>query len=115
MLTNDGELTNVITAAKNQIQKVYRAKGERRSDRESDRTIATGIIDRRRRAYRSAPIFASCAESESNAWFEVILYEGTNQQIRRMFDEIGHSVLNLFGRGSDNLTVERLRSANGAT
>jgi len=33
--------------------------------------------------------------TDNNAWFEVILHEGRNQQIRRMFDSIGHSVVKL--------------------
>jgi pseudouridine synthase len=33
--------------------------------------------------------------TDTNAWFEVTLYEGRNQQIRRMFDAIGHSVTKL--------------------
>src|SRR5205823_10223473 len=34
-------------------------------------------------------------ESETNCWYEVVLHEGRNQQIRRMFDAIGHSVIKL--------------------
>jgi 23S rRNA pseudouridine2605 synthase len=30
-----------------------------------------------------------------NAWYEVTLHQGKNQQIRRMFDSIGHSVVKL--------------------
>jgi pseudouridine synthase len=30
-----------------------------------------------------------------NTWYEVTLNEGRNQQIRRMFDAIGHSVIKL--------------------
>ena len=34
-------------------------------------------------------------ETQTNTWFEIILHEGKNQQIRRMFDLIGHSVMKL--------------------
>ena len=34
-------------------------------------------------------------EIKANSWFEVTLHEGRNQQIRRMFDAIGHSVVKL--------------------
>ena len=31
----------------------------------------------------------------TNSWFEIILQQGRNQQIRRMFDLVGHSVVKL--------------------
>jgi 23S rRNA pseudouridine2605 synthase len=33
--------------------------------------------------------------TEKNGWYEVTLYEGHNQQIRKMFDAVGHSVVKL--------------------
>ncbi|MDQ2974680.1 MAG: pseudouridine synthase, partial [Acidobacteriota bacterium] len=45
---------------------------------------------------RTAPAkIRRLGETETNAWFEILLHEGKNQQIRRMFDLIGHSVLKL--------------------
>lgn len=108
ILTNDGELTNVITAAKNQVEKVYRVKVK---------GVPTDkAIDRLRRGIsigegeRTAPAdIRKVRRSEANAWFEVVLHEGKNQQIRRMFDEIGHSVLKLARTQIGPLTDERLR------
>jgi pseudouridine synthase len=34
-------------------------------------------------------------ETQTNAWYEVLLHQGRNQQVRRMFELIGHSVLKL--------------------
>ena len=34
-------------------------------------------------------------ETQNNAWYEVLLHQGRNQQVRRMFELIGHSVLKL--------------------
>ena len=47
-------------------------------------------------------------ESKTNAWYEVVLHEGRNQQIRRMFDAIGHSVLKLRRVRIGTLADERL-------
>ena len=33
--------------------------------------------------------------TDKNGWYEVTLFEGHNQQIRKMFDAIGYSVVKL--------------------
>ncbi|HVF54915.1 MAG TPA: pseudouridine synthase [Pyrinomonadaceae bacterium] len=94
ILTNDGELTNYITAARNHVAKVYEVKVKG--------VPADAAIERLRRGItlddgaRTAPAeIIRTGETETNAWFEVVLHEGRNQQIRRMFDAVGHSVLKL--------------------
>jgi 23S rRNA pseudouridine2605 synthase len=48
-------------------------------------------------------------ETGTNAWFEFVLHEGRNQQIRRMFDAIGHSVLKLRRTRIGAITDEGLK------
>ena len=108
ILTNDGELTNVITAAKNQVAKIYRVKVKGiPSDKAIERLRRGVSIDEGERA---APVeIRKLRRSESNSWFEVVLHEGRNQQIRRMFDAIGHSVVKLARTQIGPVTDERLR------
>lgn len=95
LMTDDGKLTNHITAARNRIEKVYEVKVKG--------IPAEAAIDRLRRGgmrldddVRTAPAEINLINHTAvNAWFEVTLHEGRNQQIRRMFDAIGHSVLKL--------------------
>ena len=94
LLTNDGELTNLVTSAKNHIAKVYQVKVKG--------VPPDSAITRLRRGIeigdgeRSAPAdVRRLRATDTNSWFEVTLYEGRNQQIRRMFDAIGHSVTKL--------------------
>ncbi|HYO63687.1 MAG TPA: pseudouridine synthase [Pyrinomonadaceae bacterium] len=94
ILTNDGELTNHVTAARNKVAKVYEAKVKG--------VPAEALVARLRRGVtledgvRTAPAeIEKTDETETNSWFRVVLHEGRNQQIRRMFDEIGHSVIKL--------------------
>jgi 23S rRNA pseudouridine2605 synthase len=47
--------------------------------------------------------------SDTNAWYQVTLHEGRNQQIRKMFDHVGHSVIKLRRVGIGFLKNERLR------
>jgi len=94
LLTNDGEFTNVITSARNRIAKIYEVKVKG--------VPPESAIDRLRRGIaigkgeRTAPAeVRKLREIKANSWFEVILHEGRNQQIRRIFDAIGHSVVKL--------------------
>jgi 23S rRNA pseudouridine2605 synthase len=94
ILTNDGELTNLLTTA-GQIEKVYHVKVKG--------SPAKAQIERLRRGIklvnsRTAPAEIHLIErtkEAGNSWYEVTLREGKNQQIRRMFDSIGHSVVKL--------------------
>ena len=94
ILTNDGEFTNLITSAKNRIAKVYRVKVKGvPTDKAVDRLRRGVSIGE---AERTAPAGVRLLHAtKANSWFEVTLYEGRNQQIRRMFDAIGHSVMKL--------------------
>jgi 23S rRNA pseudouridine2605 synthase len=94
LLTNDGDFTNFITAARNGVAKVYEVKVKGVPTEEAVARLRRGIaLDD---GARTAPAeIKLLEESETNSWFEVVLHEGRNQQIRRMFDAIGHSVLKL--------------------
>jgi 23S rRNA pseudouridine2605 synthase len=94
LLTNDGDFTNFITSARNRVEKVYEAKVRGVPEEKS--------IDRLRRGVtledgvRTAPAkIRRLGETENNTWFEILLHEGKNQQIRKMFDLIGNSVIKL--------------------
>ena len=94
ILTNDGELTNHVTAARNHVSKVYEVKVKGVPSEEQVGRLRRGV--RLDDGARTAPAeIKRLDETETNAWFEVVLREGRNQQIRRMFDLIGHSVLKL--------------------
>jgi len=94
LLTNDGELTNIITTARNRVQKVYEVKVKGIVPDDALERLRRGIVIED--GVRTAPAeIKRLDESESNSWFEVVLHEGRNQQIRRMFDAVGHSVVKL--------------------
>ncbi len=94
LLTNDGEFTNFITSARNRVQKVYEAKVKGVPTEEQVARLRAGVTLEDGTRTASAEI-RRVEETGSNAWFEIMLHEGRNQQIRRMFDAIGHSVVKL--------------------
>ena len=94
ILTNDGELTNHVTSARNHVEKVYEVKVKGVPPEPQVARLRRGI--RLDDGVKTAPAdIVKTDETKTNTWYEVKLREGRNQQIRRMFDSIGHSVIKL--------------------
>ena len=105
ILTNDGELTNYVTSARNKVEKVYEVKVKGVPPEEQIARLRRGI--RLEDGVKTAPAqIVKTDETKTNAWYEVVLREGRNQQIRRMFDSIGHSVIKLRRVRIGSITAE---------
>ncbi len=93
ILTNDGEFTNLIAHASHNVPKVYEVKVKGKPNEIQINKIARGVLIE---GVKTAPAkIRLLEETETNAWYEVTLNEGRNQQIRKMFKHIGHSVVKL--------------------
>lgn len=93
ILTNDGEFTNRVAASK-KIPKVYEVKVKGLPTEAAINKLRRGV--RLDDGFRSAPAnIRPLKPTDKNGWYEVTLFEGHNQQIRKMFDSIGHSVVKL--------------------
>ena len=108
LLTNDGDFTNFITSARNRIDKVYEAKVKGVPPEPAIQRLRRGVtLDD---GTKTAPAkIRKVGETETNTWFEILLHEGKNQQIRRMFDLIGHSVIKLRRSRIGNLRDDELK------
>jgi len=93
ILTNDGEFTNIVSASKT-IPKVYQVKTKGMPTEVAIRKLRRGLkLDD---GFKTAPADIKILKpTDKNGWYEVTLYEGHNQQIRKMFDAVGHSVVKL--------------------
>jgi pseudouridine synthase len=88
ILTNDGDFTKFMTKA-GTIPKVYHVKvAGLPGERDLDRLRRGPYIDNE----RLAPCEIKQLKGGDNPWFEVTLHQGRNQQIRRMFQTVGHPV-----------------------
>jgi 23S rRNA pseudouridine2605 synthase len=93
ILTNDGALTNLITSSRS-IPKVYEVKVKGLPNANAVNKLRRGI--RLEDGFKTAPAqIKELKSTDKNGWFEVTLFEGHNQQIRKMFDAIGNSVVKL--------------------
>ncbi|MBA3805634.1 MAG: rRNA pseudouridine synthase, partial [Acidobacteria bacterium] len=72
ILTNDGDLTNHVTAARNHVRKVYEVKVKGLPTEEQVARLRRGI--RLDDGVRTAPAeIKKTDETDTNSWFEVIL------------------------------------------
>jgi len=96
ILTNDGDLANRLTRAESNVAKVYHVKVSGRPDPASIEKLRHGITifegEKKTRRVKTAPAAIRQLKQAENPWFEVVLREGKNRQIRKMFEEIGHHV-----------------------
>ncbi len=93
ILTNDGDFTNFVASSK-MIAKVYEVKVKGLPNENAINKLRRGILldD----GFKTAPAeIKELRSTDKNGWFVVTLFEGHNQQIRKMFDAIGHSVVKL--------------------
>jgi 23S rRNA pseudouridine2605 synthase len=96
LVTNDGELANKLTRAAAGVEKTYLVKvAGQPSEEELD--LLRGGVAIERAAPGSAKVRTSPARIRQvrvgdNPWFEVVLIEGRNRELRKMFEQIGHFV-----------------------
>jgi 23S rRNA pseudouridine2605 synthase len=93
ILTNDGDFSNFIASSKT-VPKVYEVKVKGIPNENAVNKLRRGI--QLEDGFKTAPAEIKTLKStDKNGWFEVTLHEGHNQQIRKMFDAIGNSVVKL--------------------
>ena len=106
ILTNDGNFTNLVASSK-RIPKVYEAKVKGLPNENAINKLRKGM--RLEDGFKTAPAeIKELKGTEKNGWYEITLYEGHNQQIRKMFDSIGHSVVKLKRIAIGSINYDRL-------
>ncbi len=90
ILTNDGDLANIIMHPKNEIDKKYLAKITGKLTSEEIYKIKGGVVFR---GEKLAPAKVKVKKlAKDNSLVEVIIHEGQNHQIKNMFSAVGHDV-----------------------
>lgn len=93
ILTNDGELTNLLTHPRYHVYKVYRLTIEGRIDKPQLNAFRNGVL---LDDGITAPAQVKILKEKPNvSIIEVTLHEGKNRQIRRMCETVGINLLEL--------------------
>jgi 23S rRNA pseudouridine2605 synthase len=93
ILTNDGNFANHVSSSRT-IPKIYEVKVKGLPPENAVNKLRRGILLEDGFKTAAADI-KEIRTTKTNAWFEVTLLEGHNQQIRKMFDAINFSVVKL--------------------
>ena len=139
LMTNDGDLANALTRAAARVEKTYLVKVSGKPSDSALNQLRHGVmIDRgsqvrpetrqagEKRGHRpradqprhnegrvmTAPARIRLLRDAENPWYEMILIEGRNREIRKMFEEVGHHIekIRRVGYGPLVLDVEPGRS-----
>ena len=94
LMTNDGALAQKLTKAGSHVPKTYLVKISGKPDEKTLDRLRAGIditLDDGRKV-QTSPTKIRLVEDAPNPWYEMVLIEGRNRQIRRMFDRVGFQV-----------------------
>jgi 23S rRNA pseudouridine2605 synthase len=96
VVTNDGELANRLTKASSGVEKTYLVKVAGQPTEAELNILRGGVAIERGKpgsaSVRTSPARIRQVRQGDNPWYEVVLTEGRNREIRKMFEEIGHFV-----------------------
>ena len=95
LLTNDGELTNLLLHPKNEIDKVYLAKIKGQITGSDIFKLKNGVIIDEKKAKASRVKIKSFNKKTNTSLVEITIHEGRNHQVKKMFQEVGYEVIKL--------------------
>jgi 23S rRNA pseudouridine2605 synthase len=96
VVTNDGELANRLTKASSGVEKTYLVKVAGQPTEAELNILRGGVSIERGKPgspqVRTSPARIRQVRQGDNPWYEVVLIEGRNRELRKMFEEVGHFV-----------------------
>ncbi len=93
ILTNDGDLINELTHPSVKVPKLYRVSIDGRITQNDIDKMNKGIeLEPNKMAYAQVDVLDV---DKAHTYMEILLYQGMNRQIRRMFEFLGFNVVTL--------------------
>ena len=112
ILTNDGELSNIITDSKNDVEKMYIAKIKGLLEAEKIYKLKKGIIIDGIKTKRAKVKVKRYDKKNDTSIVEITITEGRNHQVKKMFEEVGCPVLKLKRERIAFLSIDGLNSGD---
>lgn len=97
ILTNDGDFANILMHPRYGFRRTYAVKVQGTVSPQNLIRLQKGImIDGVKMSFQKIGFLK---KSLKNTWYEIILHEGKNRQIKKMFETIGHRTLRIIRTG----------------
>ncbi len=93
LLTDDGDLAHILTHPRFGVEKTYRATVHGRLAPAAVEALAAGVALEDGRA--AGALIRIIAARRLNSTVDITIHEGRNRQVRRMFEQLGHPVIDL--------------------
>ncbi len=96
LMSNDGDLANKLTKAASGVEKTYLVKVAGQPTEDELDLLRSGVAIERGKPgsakVRTSPARIRQVRQGDNPWYEVVLIEGRNRELRKMFEQVGHFV-----------------------
>jgi len=109
ILTNDGQFAQQVQHPSHETNKTYEALVKGLPKQEMISRLEKGVIIEGKKTYPAK--ISIVGKKGRNSLLKITIHEGRKRQVRKMFDHIGHPVLNLKRTAYGKLTLGSL--ANG--
>lgn len=110
LLTNDGELANLLMHPKNNIDKLYIAKVKGFVSKEALNKLINGVYIDNYKTSKSKVKLKKYDKKTNTSLVEIIIHEGKNHQVKKMFEAVGYEVLKLKREKISFLDLNGLKS-----
>ena len=112
LLTNDGELANLIMHPKSQIDKVYVAKIKGLIGKNQILKLQNGVLVDGIKTNKAKARILNYDKKSDTSIVELTIHEGRNHQVKKMFNAIGYDVLKLKRERIAFLDVKNMKSGD---
>lgn len=95
LITNDGELTNILTHPKGNVRKTYLAKVDGLVTSKEIHELSNGILLDGVKTKKAIAKLKKYDKTNNKSYVELTITEGRNHQVKNMLDAVGHKVIKL--------------------
>ena len=109
LLTNDGELTNLLIHPSHEVEKVYVVKIDAVVEPSLVKSLEKGVMIDGKKTGKARVKIKKIDKKKKSSLIELTIYEGRNHQVKKMFEAIGYKVSKLKREKFAGLTLDGLK------